>query len=178
MFVLNVNPEPWKVPPFYPSRGKGGIGVRPGRDEGNALYKEAVKEELVRLGAVMREPPYHMHFLFYRNLATYDTGKRMETKKFVDSTNMQKLTEDACQDLVINNDTHNRFVSSQIVEQGTDTDQTVVIFLSSGLPDHHEIWIPPGFEPAASKNLIASERESFLNSEVITYDNSWPPKPI
>ncbi|URG17412.1 holliday junction resolvase [Rhodococcus phage Mbo2] len=172
-FILNVNPESWKVPPFSVGRRGGGYFPVAGQDQGNAAYKEAVRESLLADGAEMREPPYHLHLIFWRQLDTYTTAKGSDhTKHWSDSTNMQKLTEDACQGVIINDDKHVRLVTSQIVEQDTDTQPTVVVLLKSGI-DPTPIWLPEGFEYV--RPYITEARQEFAAPKK-GFDNSWPPK--
>lgn len=172
MYVLHVNPEPWKVPPFSVSR-KNGLRVKAGRDEGNEMCKEAIREELTRLGAVMRNPPYKLNFLFYRHVARYETLKGDQTKNTVDATNMQKLTEDALQGVIIGNDEDVEDIQSRVVVQSEHIDGMIVVFLTSEF-GIRSLGIPPGFDEAKSLKHIMDEISSSKVER--KSDNSWPPK--
>lgn len=118
-FILSINPEPWATGPL-------GINAklrRPymGRNQQLDAYKEAVREELnlkyPNTDQILE--PIEIMFLFWRERARYTspTGK-LVTKNEVDTTNMQKATEDALQGLLFPNDKNVRDVHSILVDQG------------------------------------------------------------
>ena len=142
-FVLEVNPYPWKVPPFSPGRKGNALFVKAGRDEGLHTYKQAIRE-LIQAGSYFQIPgEVQLYFWFWRRIETYvSPGGRRTKKHIADVTNLQKSTEDALQDLIIENDSNVRLVRSELVEQGDDTSGLVVVYAApadsarpTGMPD-------------------------------------------
>ena len=122
-FVLDVNPYPWKVPPFSVGRAGARMFVKAGRDDGLHTYKEAIREQLERLDPVMIEGPVDLQFWFWRNII-----KRGRSRDHVaDATNMQKSTEDALQGILFENDSSVARVQSEIVAQGPSMPGIVVV---------------------------------------------------
>lgn len=118
-FLVPVNPRPWTTPPYSISRANGKFRVFAGRDEAGHNFKEAVREELLNQYAEMLDPPYRLEFWFWRCLDP--------KSKEADATNMQKLCEDALQDIVITNDRFVRSVKSNIMEQSETTPGMILI---------------------------------------------------
>lgn len=170
-FILPINPEPWVVPPMSAGRIGRKLIVKAGRDVPTWSYKEAIKEELIERGATMLPAPYRIHFLFYRQQATYELASgRKNTKNEADATNMQKLTEDALQDVLIDDDKDSRHITSQIVEQGKYAPGMVGIFVTGNWKvDQPEI--PKGFGSAEVEIALKECREQILNP--VVGDNTW-----
>lgn len=150
-FVVPVNPYPWKVPPMSVGRAKGGkLFVRAGRDEGLYTYQQAVKEHLIAQGAEKIEGPVRLEMYFWRNMAEYTTWQgRRARKNEVDTTNLQKATEDACQGILFDNDKDNIQVYSHRVSQGPDTSSCVVIRAAPATE------APPALPPRVEEALNA-----------------------
>lgn len=119
--VLAVNPEPWTSPSIARRGATKGVVVY--KNEQLRTYQLAVKE---LLGDRVPEFPagtrLSLTFYFWRN-----TTKGQPA----DATNMQKATEDAIQDVLLDNDRHVVHVESWIMEQGTDVEGRVVIGLEA-----------------------------------------------
>lgn len=149
IIAIPVNPEPWKAPTV----GRG----RAFANKGSDAYKQAVRDYLTAAGAPMLEPPYRVHFLFWRKRFQYkDKGGRTRTRNDSDATNMQKLTEDAMQGILISNDVADRYVTSQVVEQGIDVEPRVVIMIAH-LPDPERIRLPEGFTEQHLTDALADQ---------------------
>ncbi|ANA87287.1 RusA-like resolvase [Gordonia phage Gibbles] len=119
-YLVPVNPRPWKTPPYSVGKSaSGALKVHSGRDEAGHDFKEAVREELVAQGAEMLTAPYRIEFWFWRNMDP--------NSKEADATNMQKLTEDSLQGLLIDNDRNVLSVTSNIVEQGAHVPGMILI---------------------------------------------------
>lgn len=178
-FVLQVNPEPWKTPPFSAVRKGGRAIVVAGRDETSHITKEAIAAELLAQGAEMMDPPYMIHFLFYRHREHYVSEKgRNLHKREADGTNMQKLTEDAMQGVLITNDVKVRFISSQVVEQSKTAPALIVILIETGHPEGYfeTPMIPARFDQGGELTArIEHARATALGptASVATPDNSW-----
>ena len=120
-FLLPINPEPWKTPPYSVGRNRKTKQpiVIAGRDETGFMFKEAAQEEMVLQGAQKVDPPYRIEFWFWRHLE--------EKAKETDATNMQKLLEDAMQGIILNDDRFVRKISSNNMEQGLDVPGMILI---------------------------------------------------
>lgn len=130
IYACAVNPEPWKTPPMSAVRKGGRAIVVAGRDVKGHSYKEAIRDELLAQGATVQPGPYKLTLLFWRRLDTYETKTgRNHTRHRADATNMQKLTEDALQGVLIDNDVNVHAVSAEIIEQGKQVQPMVVIIL-------------------------------------------------
>lgn len=106
-YVLLLNPEPWRVGPISAGRGKGGkIFPIVGRNRQLADYQEAVREELKRQRAEkVQADAYELIFVFHQVIEKYESANgRMTQDKKADLTNLVKATEDAIQDILIDND--------------------------------------------------------------------------
>ncbi len=153
LIAIPVNPEPWKAPTV----GRG----RAFANKGSDAYKQAVRDYLAAADPPMLTPPYRVHFLFWRKRFQYkDKGGRTRTRNAADATNMQKLTEDAIQGILISNDVADRYVTSQTIEQGLDVDPRVVIMIAH-LPDPERIRIPEGFTAQQLAEAMAGEDTTF-----------------
>lgn len=171
-YILPINPEPWVVPPMSPGRVGRRLIVKAGRDTATWNYKEAIKEELIERGAVMLPAPYRIHFLFYRQQATYELASgRKNTKNEADATNMQKLTEDALQGVLIDDDKDSRHITSQIVEQGKFAPGMVGIFVT-GDWKVDQVEIPKGFGSVEVERALSECRTQILNP--VLGNNEWP----
>lgn len=176
-FFVPVNPLPWKTPPFVPVRVRGKWVTKAGRNNEAHDFKEAVKESLISQGATMLPGPrYRVHLAFWRRLDKYtDSIGRILTKNWADSTNMQKLTEDALQGILFKNDRDNVMVSGQIIAQDTLTSPGVLIMCQGGSFGDGFSWIPEGWSKeeidACLSNAARKEGPKPDSSQ-----NSWPPR--
>lgn len=142
-FVFDVNPYPWKVPPFSVGRKSGKHFVVAGRDQGLHTYKEAIREQLEDQGYRPITGAVAAFFWYYRSIEVYRTpqGRRSRNHE-ADTTNLQKATEDALQDYVLKNDRDVSFVQSWRVEQGTDVTPYVVAYIApflGGVPTFPDV---------------------------------------
>lgn len=127
-YALSINPEPWAVGNAYVRRagGKSFAAVSP--DKTLKAYKEALVAELTARGATVKPGPYAVRLWFWRENVTYiDAGGKKRTRNSPDATNMQKATEDALQDVLIENDRDVLHIESSIVERGQGVTPMVVI---------------------------------------------------
>ena len=159
-FIVDINPIPWRVPPFSVGRGKNrGAYVVAGRDAELHAYEEAVRDEITRAGAYMMPPPYMLQFWFCRNLG--------DNQNAADVTNMQKSTEDALQGTVIDNDTNVIDVFSHRLLQAETAPGFVII----------EVWGEYAPPPPFGWVLEALEERLELGSAAVNpSDNEWPPR--
>lgn len=180
-YFIPVNPQPWTVPPSQPGRKGNKLYVQVGRNEANENFKEMVRDELKRLDAFMLEGAWNKITLgFWRRLDQYeDTAGRTQTKNWSDGTNMAKLTEDALQGILIQNDRANFELTWRIVQQTTETVPGILILCET----FEEIppWIiPPEFaecEHEINEAIVAAETRERLEPESIAANNVWPPRP-
>ena len=177
-FLVPVNPERWTVPPMTPGRVGKKLIVKAGRNTMNDNYKQAVRESVISQGGeLLAGEVFHLHLMFSRKLEQYLTeNKRKMTRRRVDATNMQKLTEDALQGVLYENDVNNVFVSSQVIEQEKTTVPFIVI-MCSGFAKSPYLWIPPEFsDNAAQIHLAMEKRRREGDAEQPMGDNDWPPR--
>ena len=132
-FILPINPEPWSVGPVaYNGKTK-----KPfmGRNQQLDAYKQAVREQIeIKYPTVKPlEGPIELGLWFWRQRAEYQNklNNRKTTKNKVDTTNMQKATEDALQGVLYPNDKEVRKVYSETVSQGADIEPRIIIMLKS-----------------------------------------------
>jgi len=158
VYVLGVQPEPWTAPSVSVGRRNG--KAYPAVYQSTALkaYKEAVREELERLGPRKIDGPVQLRLYFWRALpvyvsespqkgdidvlgATHNSASRKHRKHEADLTNMQKLLEDSLQGLLFDNDRDVKHVEVTVVEQEKDTEPCVVIQIAqwTGLDLEDEI---------------------------------------
>lgn len=179
-YFVPVNPQPWTTPPFYPARAGGKMIVKAGRNESNEVFKQAVKEELLRQGATMLTGKWNRVTLgFWRRREQYkDSIGRTRTKNWADATNMQKLTEDALQGILFENDRDNFEITSRIVQQDITTTPGVLILCES----FEEIpgWsLPPEFldlEHEIMNAQLSNSLREYEAAEEADSGNAWPPR--
>ena len=132
LFFDGINPEPWRSPSLGITRRGGKVQPAAYQDENLRAYKEAVHEcvsealrnadELDALPVFPKGMDLAAHFMFWRQLESYDAGtKRRHVRARPDVTNLQKAAEDALQGLIYHDDKGNRRISSELVECGPDT---------------------------------------------------------
>lgn len=161
--AIPVNPEPWKAP----MKGRGHAFS----DKGSIAYKGAIRDHLERVGATQLEPPYRVHFLFWRKRFQYlDKRGAKRTRNAADATNMQKLTEDALQGILIDDDVRNRYVTSQTVAQGLDVEPMVIVMVAH-IDDPGRIRIPEGFTEGQILDSIIGCRRAAVTSGA--EQNDW-----
>lgn len=162
-YAVNINPEPWAIGALgmrkrgnksYPHIGPNGVLV---------TYQNAIRAELERQGATMREPGYSLRIWLARQIVTYlgESGRRV-TRNKADGTNIFKATEDAMQGIVINNDVNCKQGHWLMMAQDKDVVPLVVIELAYELDDYTEGFFPPyltdeglaAYEAAISSNEV------------------------
>ena len=117
--VWGINPEPWRTPGI-PKRGY------PVKDGKLQAYQDALADEIVEQNKVtMHDGFLVVEFYFWRNT---------QFNKPADATNCQKATEDALQGILYLNDKKNRRVTSEIIEQSTETEPLILIRVSNWEP--------------------------------------------
>lgn len=126
--MLDVNPYPWKVPPFQPGRKGNRLFVQAGRDEGLHTYKEAIKEQLEKQNPTKIEGPVALFAWYWRRMDEYKSTRGRNARSHeADTTNLQKATEDALQGLVFDNDKDVVFTQSWRVIQDFDVQGVLVV---------------------------------------------------
>jgi Holliday junction resolvase RusA-like endonuclease len=152
-FVLDVNPEPWRIGPVSVGRRGGKVFGTVGRDQQLHYYKEAVRSEL---DAGDFEPivgKVELMFFFWRRRDEYKTPQaRTHRKHEADVTNLQKATEDALQGILFKNDKDTNDIRGVMVEQGADVTPRIAIAIRRG----HEV-------PMDALRLIPDNVWSLLN---------------
>lgn len=161
-FVLDVNPYPWKVPPFSPGRAKGGkLYVAAGRDQGLHSYKQAIREQLESMNIVKIEGNIGLYLFFWRSIPEYTTAQGRKARKHeADNTNLQKSTEDALQEYLFDNDRDVVFNQSLRFEQSKDAVPMVIVCaVPFEIPDPASV-LPPE---------VMMQRDELLNRYNPTY---------
>ena len=142
-FVIGINAEPWAVGSL--GVGRKGKGHYPYMSPNQKLqaYQNALREELA--GAEMLTGKVEVRLFVWRRIEKMKVyGGRDRKGKTSDATNIQKATEDAIQNLLIENDRNVRRISTEIVREDEDTEPCIVIAVRPyetqdlGLPD--AIW--------------------------------------
>lgn len=130
-FVLDVNPEPWKVGELSVGRKGNKVYPKMSRDEQLWHYKQAIKEAIGTPYFI--EGKMELVFFFWRDRAEYVTPQaRTHRKHEADVTNLVKATEDALQGVLFKNDKDTRVLHAEMVEQGPDVNGKVVIGVRAG----------------------------------------------
>jgi len=137
-YVLDVNPEPWAVGSLGVGRRGGQVYPYMGKNLQLDAYKKAIKEGI--LSQYGTQPLIagfvDLRLFFWRNRAKYlNVAGRTNRKNDVDTTNMQKATEDALQGVLFGNDKFVINCKSSIVAQGPEVIGKVVIGVRSITPD-------------------------------------------
>jgi Holliday junction resolvase RusA-like endonuclease len=147
-FVLDINPEPWRIGPVGVARRNGKLVGFVGRDQQLDAYKEAVRDEIGSDHELI-EGCVRLVLFFWRRRDQYETPQaKMHRKHEADVTNMAKATEDALQDVLFKNDKDTNDIRGVLVEQGPNVIPRIVIGIESSpdipvgatglIPD--EIW--------------------------------------
>lgn len=161
-YILSLNPEPWATGPLgFNSKTR---APYMGRNQQLDAYKQAVKEELAQKYPHAHKilEPVEVLFLFWRERAQYETSAgRKVTKNEVDTTNMQKATEDALQGILFDNDKNVRDIQSILVDQGPDVVGKVVIRIRP--------W--GGFDNSIIPETMYSE---ITSAATLTDELDWP----
>jgi Holliday junction resolvase RusA-like endonuclease len=167
--IIDLNPLPWRVPPFSVGRGKGGGRfVVAGRDQELHSYQEAIREHLTSINAPMMEPPYRILLAFSRSTAAHmvESGRKAKGNN-ADSTNLQKAAEDALQGVVISNDTHVRSITSMIVDQSDEAPPFIALEVRGGYEDlQTPRWVWEAY----------GDRKNSHTEAVVSDGNEWPPR--
>lgn len=158
-FVVDINPIPWRVPPFSVGRGKNrGAYVVAGRDAELHAYEEAVRDEVAAQGAYMMPGPYMIQLWLSR--------KTSDNVNPADVTNMQKSTEDALQGVVIENDTETVSIFSHRLLQSDSAPGFVVI----------EVWGEYAIDPPPWVKELLLDKISSDAAQIVPDNNEWPPR--
>lgn len=125
--VLDINPEPWVVGPISVGRNgtTGKMFPRVGADQGLKAYQDAIAEALG--SQMMRSGRVKLTFYFWRQQIEYQGPNKKVKKNYVDTTNMQKATEDALHGIFFENDLVVDNIHSICVEQGPDVTPKIII---------------------------------------------------
>lgn len=146
-----------------------------GRNQQLDAYKQAVRDELQHSYAIPGPLPagYELDMYFWRNRADYTTTQaRQARKNEVDSTNMQKSTEDALQGLLIGNDRDVIRIRSTIMGQGPHILGAVVIHVRWGIDQEEENYASIFPEKVTDRLRKVQTAPSLVPAN----DNSWPPR--
>jgi Holliday junction resolvase RusA-like endonuclease len=113
--IRGINPEPWATGTIVTY--KGGKGGKLSPDLKLVTYQQAVREEIREW---MEQHPTQRVNLMWSQEVRFFFVRSTERGHPADATNLQKATEDALQNLLIENDRNNRKVTSEIIEQHKD----------------------------------------------------------
>lgn len=121
-YLLDVNPEPWKVGPLSIRRGNGrGMYPAIGRDQQLHSYQMAIREQLEDYDTIKMPDKFAARYYFWRRRDRYTNDKQRTVRKHeVDLTNVLKATEDACQGILFDNDVDCVAHENYFLEQGSD----------------------------------------------------------
>lgn len=134
--IWDINPEPWRTP--------GIVNRRAVKDGKLVAYQESIRDHLTGKYEP-EEGVWHVQFFFWRS---------SQHGQPADATNLQKATEDACQEILFTNDKENLHVESILCEQTPTTRPCIIIWID----DFDPAVIPDrGPEPAAPAMFEGSE---------------------
>jgi Holliday junction resolvase RusA-like endonuclease len=126
-YILEINPEQWKIGPLSVGRANGGQFARIGPDHQLQAYQNAVKE-LLEDDCELVTGKVKLTLVFWRQMEEYKTARSRTSRRHqADLTNLQKALEDAIQGVLIENDREVQEVHSYIAAQGHFTRPLVVI---------------------------------------------------
>lgn len=154
-YQIRLNAEPWAIGPL--GMGRKGKGAYPfiGPNQKLQAYQEAIKESLS--GAEIIEGEVEVRLYIWRQIETLKVyGGRDRKGKTSDATNIQKATEDAIQNLLIQNDRLVRRISTEIVSQDEGTEGKIVIHIlpyvsrELEIPESIQDYDAPWGEPTAN----------------------------
>lgn len=142
-YVLDLNPEPWRVGPVTAYRSKESHKVlgKVGRDQQLFAFEAAVTDELVRQGARKLDDgqKFQLTLFLWRNMAEYKTSASQRARnQEADGTNMLKAIEDACQKVLYGNDKDNVHGEFFIMDQGPEVTGRIVIRLQELTASHYD----------------------------------------
>lgn len=131
-YYLPLNPVPWKVGPVQVHRAKPGrLGAHVGRDQEVHAYQQAVKEMLRERGAEMMHGKFSMTVYFWRNMAVYKSRQSERARnQEADGTNLYKAFEDACHEVLFENDKDNVAGQFIVVDQGPKVEGRIIIHIT------------------------------------------------
>ena len=167
--ITGINPEPWVAPESAPGRKNGKMFVQVFQSDTVKSFKAAIKEEFVQQNGWWTKPlDGHLivEFFLWRVLDQSEAQDRRRRRNWADSTNCQKLLEDALQGILYDNDRGNRLVLTHMVEQTATTVPHVAIrirpyALPFGEPLLGEPPALPTYSVKKSSNVINHEEEPF-----------------
>lgn len=142
-YVLDLNPEPWRVGPVtaYRSKESHKVAGKVGRDQQLFAFESAVTAELVRQGARKLDAgqKFQLTLFLWRNMSEYKTSQsRVARNQEADGTNMLKAIEDACQKVLFDNDKDNVHGEFFIMDQGPKVTGRIVIRLQELAATHYD----------------------------------------
>ena len=147
-YVIDVNPEPWEIGPVGVGRKSGKMWAYVGRNQALYAYQQAVKESVV--DPVMVEGELYIEFFFWRQVTREDRAN------YADTTNLQKATEDALQEVLYANDRRVVKVSSTLMAQGPEVEGRVVV----GISNEIHAALPPAAELAILEHTASQPQTS------------------
>jgi hypothetical protein len=178
--IAGINPVPYRNPIAEIRRapGKTKPYAQNVKDEELRRYQAAITAWGITENIPLLEPPYQIHFFWWRRLIRYQSESgRWVTKKRADQTNLQKATEDALQPSkdpqwngMITNDVHDRYSGGLIVEEEKDTEPLIVIQIASQVPDSQRVYVPTDLLPEAADGILEA-KERYAQRVAINDDN-------
>lgn len=124
--IRGINAEPWAIGPL--GVGRKGRATYPfiGPNQKLQAYQEALRENLQNADLVEGEVEVRLYV--WRQIEHLKvSGGRDRKGKSADATNIQKATEDAIQNILIENDRNVRRISTEIVSQSEDTEPRILV---------------------------------------------------
>lgn len=169
-FYIPINPEPWAVGPLSLGKKNGKFFPRMGRNEQLYSYQEAVREFLREDGRdwPLIENDVQLGFIFWHRIEQWtNPDGKVNTKKSLDVTNMQKATEDALQGIILKNDRQVKAVYSKILDDGPEVIGGVAVWVKSLTQYGVPVKIPEEVELARQVHVEVDHAGPG--------DNDWPP---
>lgn len=140
-YFLTVNPEQWTIGPVSSIRRNGKSIPFVAPNEQLLAYQKAVQEEIRSNSSgpiICSKEPCEVRFYFWRRLDKYILpSERAHSRHVADATNLQKGLEDALQGLLFTNDRQVQYISSEIVEQTTETQPGIIIVIRTPYTRHY-----------------------------------------
>jgi len=177
VFGYSINPEPWAM---------GEISIRNNKQTGkvyphvgpNVLlvsYKQALRASLFCEPNIELLPGwYSIRFTFSRQLARYMVGRRTLTRNWSDVTNLQKGTEDALQEAIIDNDRNVIHIESGLfAEQKEDTPSWVVGEILYDRRSFDIVHLSHGYDYSSEARSLIEELQK--SEEAFILNNEWTP---
>lgn len=157
-YIIDLNPEPWRVGPVNVGRKNGKPYASVGPDLQLKGFQTAVKD-LLEEDADLTEGEVVLTLIFWRQMEEYKSYQARTARRHqADLTNLQKAIEDAIQDVLITNDRNVREVHSYIAEQDHDTVPCIAIRVQPWYGFNPEVLPPDAWLRVDALNPIQPDQ--------------------